>query len=638
MFRPPEGPDFDQHSEEKPLALLVRLLAAALGRAEALRLERERDKRLLRFGSSVANATSESGVAEALAQLVHETVNDSVDEQAEVTVRLVNFGTGGIERRAHCGMETKNTEIFLWDDDSMIQRVVKQAIAERDGDIQTPKGMQRSRDTGLIAGRLHSEMCIPLLSGPGAMGAVNAEHVLVNRYRDEDEEFVKSAAALASAAFERLRATSFLSDVTRFASDFANSPAQKLRTELQGILQRFSGASAIVRLKALPHASAIEAWPIEHVSVEIRGGDEEQLAQNLRSLYRDSWQQTTLYELIARQAWTESACQFRADSNVAVRLRGYEVVDRATGTPGIERAIAVIWLRKSPQTMPYACLLLLWFFRPWMSAQDVDRLADLAHLLSALEDREESLRTWMKTAILREQAAALGHLLQHFRHRLRADIGALKGLADRMSVAAETLPAGPMLEYVQELQQCIEVLGRRFKKSIGYIKEPKADLCQIQVLNQQVVAHMADSLAGVDVRDLTPLDLLGNADTDIYELALYTLIENSVEAMQNLDNASMVISATRGADGAVVVAVSDSGPGVSLSMASRLFEFGATSKSEGLGSALAFARLRLRLFGADLRHAPLLRPLGGATFEVCLPRHGAKVSDTDHGGLFGSTL
>jgi two-component system sensor kinase FixL len=65
------------------------------------------------------------------------------------------------------------------------------------------------------------------------------------------------------------------------------------------------------------------------------------------------------------------------------------------------------------------------------------------------------------------------------------------------------------------------------------------------------------------------------------------------------------------------VSVTDTGPGLSAEVASRLFEAFVTTKPNGLGLGLSIARSIVEAHGGQLRHAEA--PGGGCIFTLTLP-------------------
>jgi signal transduction histidine kinase len=66
-----------------------------------------------------------------------------------------------------------------------------------------------------------------------------------------------------------------------------------------------------------------------------------------------------------------------------------------------------------------------------------------------------------------------------------------------------------------------------------------------------------------------------------------------------------------------VLAVDDSGPGLSSEVLSRLFEPLVTTRSKGTGLGLALCRRIIEKHGGSISAGN--RPAGGASFQVVLP-------------------
>ena len=109
---------------------------------------------------------------------------------------------------------------------------------------------------------------------------------------------------------------------------------------------------------------------------------------------------------------------------------------------------------------------------------------------------------------------------------------------------------------------------------------------------------------------------LGTAPV-IAGLILYSLLENAADALNGHPKARIALSATANGD-TLVLRLEDNGPGIRPANREKLFTFGFTTKSNSLGSALAFARVRAAQMGATLRLAAN-QPERGTAFELELP-------------------
>jgi len=107
-------------------------------------------------------------------------------------------------------------------------------------------------------------------------------------------------------------------------------------------------------------------------------------------------------------------------------------------------------------------------------------------------------------------------------------------------------------------------------------------------------------------------------DAVVASFVVFSLLENAHDALCDAAQvgACIAIRAHLALE-RVVLDVRDNGPGVHASVLDKLFEYGETTKSDGLGSALAFARGRLADAGGQLRFVGNDGP--GAHFQFDLP-------------------
>jgi two-component system, LuxR family, sensor kinase FixL len=110
----------------------------------------------------------------------------------------------------------------------------------------------------------------------------------------------------------------------------------------------------------------------------------------------------------------------------------------------------------------------------------------------------------------------------------------------------------------------------------------------------------------------------GSASLDRIQIGqvLINLVRNAVEAMEASEQRSLVV-ATRAADGAVEITVSDTGPGIAPDIAGRLFQPFVTTKPTGLGLGLSICREIVEAHEGQLTAAP--GAVGGTVFTIRLP-------------------
>ena len=129
-------------------------------------------------------------------------------------------------------------------------------------------------------------------------------------------------------------------------------------------------------------------------------------------------------------------------------------------------------------------------------------------------------------------------------------------------------------------------------------------------------AHGRAEAKPVALRLETPAAPLDAAvDRDQMLSLLTNLLSNAIDATP--PGGEVVLRVGAGPDGAAVVEVSDTGPGVDPAVAGRLFTPVATTKPTGTGLGLTVARRVARDHGGTLTASP--RPGGGAVFTLTLP-------------------
>ena len=97
---------------------------------------------------------------------------------------------------------------------------------------------------------------------------------------------------------------------------------------------------------------------------------------------------------------------------------------------------------------------------------------------------------------------------------------------------------------------------------------------------------------------------------------IINLVRNAVEAMETSEQRELAV-ATRAADAAVEITVSDTGAGIGPEIAARLFQPFVTTKPTGLGLGLSICREIVEAHGGQLTAAS--GDTGGTVFTMRLP-------------------
>ena len=116
-------------------------------------------------------------------------------------------------------------------------------------------------------------------------------------------------------------------------------------------------------------------------------------------------------------------------------------------------------------------------------------------------------------------------------------------------------------------------------------------------------------------RAIPPEIPLLDVDADQLHGAIFNVVRNAVEAMP--DGGTLRVELRVDADESqVVIAIQDTGAGISPQVASHLFEPLHSTKPMGIGLGLVTARTFVEAHGGRIRAVPVPR---GARFEICLP-------------------
>src|SRR6266850_5561284 len=252
----------------------------------------------------------------------------------------------------------------------------------------------------------------------------------------------------------------------------------------------------------------------------------------------------------------------------------------------------------------------------------VERTSQLRQASEALREAQAELAHVNRVTAMGQLAATISHeVMQPIAAGINGAQAALRWLSAEPPNLAEVREA---LGYaVNEGNRAIDVIGRiraLIKKS-----PPRKDVFDINEAILQVVGLTRSEAIKNNISVQTQLtEGLPRIQGDKVQLqqVILNLIINAVEAMSSVGEGSRQLLISGGKDvGGVLVAVRDSGPGLSPASFERLFDAFFTTKAEGMGMGLSICRSIVESHGGRIWASPDFGQ--GATFQFTLPLPGA---------------
>jgi signal transduction histidine kinase len=240
--------------------------------------------------------------------------------------------------------------------------------------------------------------------------------------------------------------------------------------------------------------------------------------------------------------------------------------------------------------------------------------------LHQMRRQDAALQRSMRFAVAGQLASALTHELNQPMTALLSYVRSAELMTEALARADERL-AGTLRKAGEEAGRAAAVL-RRLRE---FYRGEGARLAPTDAMS--VCAHVAQALQDRMRRSAVEFELRTHegmpsvmVDRTQLEIVIHNLLTNCLDAFDALPARGSrarrieLAAEVRGAD--VLIAVDDSGPGISPNLIERLFDPFVTSKISGMGLGLSLSRTFLRHQGGDLWSEP--SRLGGACFIIRL--------------------
>jgi two-component system sensor kinase FixL len=221
-----------------------------------------------------------------------------------------------------------------------------------------------------------------------------------------------------------------------------------------------------------------------------------------------------------------------------------------------------------------------------------------------------------------QRVSEMGTLATSLAHELNQPLTAI---ANYVEAARDMLHAPPDEETLVTLRQALNECaaqsvraGQIVRRLRDFISRGETER-RIESLHRLVTEASALALVGaggqgleVDVRlDATADRIL--VDRIQIQQVLLNLIRNAIEAMEEQRDPRILIYSEKEPGGFVRITVADSGPGLSLDVAARLFEPFQSTKESGMGLGLSISATIVSAHGGRIWSEP--SKLGGTAFH-----------------------
>jgi two-component system sensor histidine kinase HydH len=242
---------------------------------------------------------------------------------------------------------------------------------------------------------------------------------------------------------------------------------------------------------------------------------------------------------------------------------------------------------------------------------------ELQHVVLRVEEVAERLQRQQRDMLRAEQLAAVGQLAASVAHEVRNPLTAVKMLVE---VALRPRKPKPLTDDdLRVVQREIARLEKTVQNFLDFARlpTPRRSECDLRDVVARAV-ELVQARAGqqhVDVAvNYPPKPALSSVDRDQLHTVFINLFLNALDAMPQGGKLRVAVGSE---EGAAVVQVCDTGPGIALEMMERLFTPFASSKPTGTGLGLSISRRIVEEHGGSLRASN--RAEGGACFTIVLP-------------------
>lgn len=603
LYRQPNEPAFTK----KDLVfaeMVAHQLGAVFGRLRTINLHQQQQASLVEFVHEAATANDEQALAQTIAKLLQKVINHD-HPKSKATVRLLEYATGELKRLGKAGCPMDVVRINVEDDPSIYAWVVR----ENKPRLVPDTCLESCFVNGCSLG-LRSELCVPISIAKAAIGAVNLEYESINSYDLFDQYFVSALCRISAQFIRHLRAQRFQKELLFWANSLHRLDEEQSWNQLFGMLYIFCSHSCLLHFE--PGDSPNQPWKVVHVHSP--GINSPRPLEEWNDFIQENWEDSLVGKTIKSNKFD--------DIIYTVNKTDFVEVSALLGHEQKADALIPLYEDNASQRPPVGIIILMWFRPPPLDAEELMLLRLFGRVCGELVTKRRRFAQARDEWLTYEQEAALGMALQQFRHLMKNVLGGVNNQMDILESHAAFSRDPAALAAVKRIRERVFSLEPALNKSVSYVRPPRPEDIDVAAKWRLLCGDVGNPLRekakriGVEwAADVAPATC--HADPLIVELILYTLVNNALDAFGEYGVPEKRLWAESHMDAdTITFTVCDNGPGVSPDMKARLFKTGESSKKDGLGFGLSFARQRARMMGGELVY--LEHPIG-ARFQLRLP-------------------
>ena len=255
--------------------------------------------------------------------------------------------------------------------------------------------------------------------------------------------------------------------------------------------------------------------------------------------------------------------------------------------------------------------------------------------LTERQETQAKLQELQSELIHVSRLTAMGEMAATLAHELNQPLAAISNYlrgSRRLLDQEANQPIEAVKDALDKGAEQAQRAGQIIRRLREFVKRGETEK-KVERLVRLIEEASALALVGARERGVR-VELSLDPDVDLVlvdrvqvQQVLVNLFRNAMDAMEGVARRELHISATSAEDDMVVVAVADTGPGLSEEIKSRLFQPFVTSKPHGMGVGLSISRSIIEGHGGRLWVEPNARARTGVVFQFTVQAARADTND-----------